>query len=181
VHELRSAIVVPVPEAAPVVDGWRERTLLTKPSTGVPAHVTLDFPFVPAAELTEELVDGLRELFAAVEPFEFELRRTGRFPHTLYLAPEPAEPFVALVDRLRTAYPDFPPYGGRYEGVVPHLTVAEGEDAVLDEAEADVLRSLPLSAVAREALLLEETEPQWARWETRAQLPFRAVTGRHGG
>jgi len=170
--ELRTAIVVPVPEAAATVDGWREQTLLTKPSTGVPAHVTLDFPFVPAAELADAVIEGLRELFAGVEPFEFELREPGRFSHTLFLSPTPEEPFVSLVERVREAYPAYPPYGGRYDRVVPHLTVAEGEDEVLDEAEADVLPSLPVRAVAREALLLEETEPRWGHWEVRARLPF---------
>ena len=172
--ELRTAVVIPVPEVAGLVDGWRERTLLAKPSTGVPPHVTLDFPFVPAARLDDEVVDRLRALFAAVEPFAFELVETGRFPHTLFLAPVPAEPFVALVERLRAAYPEFPPYGGRYDGVVPHLTVAEGEDELLDEAEADVRRFVPLRAVAREALLLEEAEPHWGRWDVRARLPFGA-------
>ena len=45
---LRSMVIIPVPEAADAVDRWREETCNDKPSIGVPAHITLIFPFVPA-------------------------------------------------------------------------------------------------------------------------------------
>ena len=37
----RHALVVPFPELAPVVDDLRERTCVSKPSHGMPPHVTL--------------------------------------------------------------------------------------------------------------------------------------------
>ena len=60
---LRSALVVALPEAAPAVDGWRERTCADRPSAGVPPHVTILFPFVPAAELGAGTIDRLHRLF----------------------------------------------------------------------------------------------------------------------
>jgi hypothetical protein len=42
----------------------------------------------------------------------------------------------------------------------------------MDEAEADVERSLPIESVAREVILLEEVEPDWGRWKARARLPL---------
>ena len=71
----RSALIVVVPEAEPLVHEWRLR--YDNAELGIPAHVTLIFPFVPAEEIGEELVDELRELFAAQPAFEFTLARVG--------------------------------------------------------------------------------------------------------
>jgi hypothetical protein len=172
VSGLRSALVVEVSEAAPAVDGWRERTSAAKPSNGVPAHVTVLFPFVPAAEIDAELLAGLRALFEDHPPFRFELRECRRFPAVLYLAPEPPEPFVALTDAVAAAYPGYTPYEGAFDSIVPHLTAAEGEPAVLDRAERDIRRWLPLAAEARDVLLLAEVEPDLARWREHTRLPL---------
>jgi 2'-5' RNA ligase len=77
----RSAVVVPVAEAARLVDGWRERTWTAKPSAGVPAHVTLVFPFVWRS--ATKGVAALRELTAGHHAFRFELGGTSRFPGVL--------------------------------------------------------------------------------------------------
>jgi 2'-5' RNA ligase len=169
---LRSAIIVAVPEAASAVDGWRERTCHVKPSSGVPPHITILVPFVQAAEVNSSHIEDLKGLFADVVCFEFVLRATARFPEVLYLAPDPSEPFVELVDVLRTTYTDYAPYEGAIEAVVPHLTVAEGGTETLDSAELDVSRALPIRSEASTALLLEEIEPDGTRWRTRARFPF---------
>src|SRR5262249_20863154 len=62
VSDLRSAVIVPVPEAAAAVDDWRERTCEAKPSTGVPPHVTLLVPFVAAAEITNHVIAELHDV-----------------------------------------------------------------------------------------------------------------------
>ena len=50
---------------------------------------------------------------------------------------------------------------------------AEGPERVTgDEAEADVAPQLPIHAHAHDVLLIEELEPNSARWATRARLPF---------
>ncbi|MGH3137774.1 MAG: hypothetical protein ACRDPV_14920 [Gaiellaceae bacterium] len=59
--------------------------------------------------------------------------------------------------------------------IVPHITTAEGAAEILDEAEADVLPRLPIAAEAREVLLVEEVEPDAARWRIHTRLPLRAV------
>jgi hypothetical protein len=134
---VRTALIVPLAEAAPVVDRWRER------STGMPPHVTLLFPFV--APVTDALVADLQALFA------------------------PVAPFAELTDELVRRHPDHPPYGGAFPAI-PHLTVVQGDDGLLDRAEEDVRPALPIVAEAREALLLEEGSP----WRVRARFPFSA-------
>jgi 2'-5' RNA ligase len=167
-----TAIVIAIPEAAPAVDGWRERTCLDRPSIGIPAHVTLIFPFVQAEHVAEEIVADLRALFSATPPFIVAFREARRFPQTLYLVPEPAEPFVRLTESIVERYPDYPPYEGEFDTIIPHLTVAHGDDTLLDKAAAEVGPELPIEAVVREALLLEELEPEWVRWGERARFPL---------
>ncbi|HEY2326556.1 MAG TPA: 2'-5' RNA ligase family protein [Gaiellaceae bacterium] len=171
---MRSAVIVPVPEASGAVDHWREQTGNDKPSIGVPPHITLLFPFVPAAQLTDEVIASLRDVVATVPAFELALRETARFPELLYLAPEPAAPFTQLTELIAARFPDYAPYEGAIAlaDLTPHLTVAYGDTELLADAEADVRPRLPITAVVREAVLLEEVEPNWGRWEVRAQLPL---------
>jgi 2'-5' RNA ligase len=170
---LRSALIVAVPEASSAVDEWREQTSSAKPSNGVPAHITVLFPFVPPTRLEDALTEDLRSLFARFECFSFELRTTGRFPDVLYLVPEPAERFVRLTEAVSHAYPNYPSYEGAFDTIIPHLTAAEGDADTLDRAEADVVARLPITARATEIVLLEEIEPCSARWEARARFPLR--------
>jgi len=172
VTELRSALIVAVPEAGPAVDGWRERTSVAKPSSGVPAHVTLLFPFVLAAEIDDALIAELHTLLGRTKAFAFELRQLRRFPSVLYLAPEPPEPFVRMTEALVATFPDYPPYGGVFDPIVPHVTVAEGEPEVLDEAERDIRQALPITARAEDVTVIEEVEPHPARWRSRTRIPL---------
>jgi 2'-5' RNA ligase len=165
-----TALCLPVPEAERVVAQLRERY---DPSAGagIPAHITLVTPFAP---ITDELHDELRAFFAAVAPFPFELTQTGRFPDTLYLAPEPAAPFEALIAQLSARYPDHPPYGGAFDTVIPHVTVAHAtRGATLDAIGAVVRSTLPVQALATTALLFEGSND--AGWTERGR--FRLGTG----
>jgi 2'-5' RNA ligase len=159
-----------MPQAARAVGHWLERTAAAKPSSGVPAHVTILFPFVPASEIDDALLGDLEPLFARFAAFDVELRRTDRFPGVLYLAPEPAAPFVSLTEAVMTAYPDFPPYGGVFESIVPHLTAAEGDVHTLARAEAEIRELLPIGAQVRDVVLLEELEADPSRWRARARF-----------
>ncbi len=169
---LRTALIVAVPEAGFAVNHWLERTADAKPSAGVPPHVTVLYPFAPAAALEDGILEELGALFAEHPAFAFELARCRHFPGVLYLAPEPSDPFRRLTEAVVAAYPEYPPYEGIFEEVVPHLTVAEGAHDVLMRAEADVRQLIPIPARATDVTLLEETEPDLGRWEFRALLPL---------
>jgi hypothetical protein len=116
-----------MPEAAAAVDAWRERTCEAKPSTSVPAHITLILPFVPASEIDYDLIAEVGALIGTGMSFCFALQETDRFPAAVSLAPKPAEPFIRLTDALRERYPRYLPYGGAFGSSVPHLTVATGQ------------------------------------------------------
>lgn len=159
---MATALVVPVPEAAPLVDAWRARTI---PVVGLPPHVTLTYPFAhPSISLFSEL----EELASALEPFDYVLARCGRFPGVLYLDPEPADPFLALTSAVLERWPEWPRYGGEHpDWVEPHVTAAVAE---LDEAEAAIAPQLPIAARATEILLVDELVPR--RWKALARFPL---------
>jgi hypothetical protein len=90
--------------------------------------------------------------------FSFELARISRFPEVAWLAPDPDNRFKALTELIASHYPDFPPYEGIHDQVIPHLTVAQGGADLQDRVEADLTRHLPIRAEAREVTLLVEDE-----------------------
>lgn len=162
-------MLVRVPEAEAVVGEWRQRYTLDAPA-GIPAHVTILFPFVAPARLGE-VEARLAELVAGTAAFDLTFPRTARWPELLYLEPEPAEPFVALTQAVEREWPDQPPYGGAHETIVPHLTVAEATDsALLDRIATDVDPHLPIDTRVREASVYVEDHS--GRWHEHRQLPL---------
>ena len=158
----RTALIVAVPEAEALVGAWRER--YDNASLGIPAHVTLLFPFVPSEKANDTLLAELRELFAAQLAFSFSLPRVARFPEVAWLAPEPATPFRRLTELIHSRYPDHPPYEGIHDEIIPHLTVGVGNAALQDEIELALTPHLPIDAEAQEVTLLVEDESgPWTR------------------
>jgi hypothetical protein len=140
------ALVVPFPDLAEAVDELRERTCVSKPSHGVPPHVTLLTPCPDdAAAIEEEL--------APFPPFDVSFVALDRFPGTLWLAPDPPGPFREMTEALVARFPEHQPYGGMFARIVPHLTVAQAD---LDEAAAALEPRLPLRSRAASAVLLRE-------------------------
>jgi 2'-5' RNA ligase superfamily len=172
--ETVSAVLVPVPEAERVVSHHRDR-LDAAATAGVPAHVTVLFPFVPPAAITAATLDALAAAVAPVSAFDCQFPATAWFgSDVLWLAPRPDEPFRALTWALTAAFPGYRPYGGAFEDVIPHLTVGDrpsGGIAELRAAEAEVLPLLPLSArVSRVWLMTGGAEP--GSWRTEAEFPL---------
>ena len=170
---LASAVVLLVPEADPLVDAWRKRY---DPSAalGVPAHVTLLYPWLPAP-LPDRAVAELGALFNVVPPFELSFSSLGRFPTSLYLAPDKDGPIRALMNALFTAFPQCPPYGGIHDEVVPHLTVMSLSsladfEARVAEVDQDLRTRLPVRTRIDQVTVLESDEA--GRWRTRAEIPL---------
>lgn len=164
-----AAVVVLVPEAEPVVGRWRQR-LDPSARTGMPAHCTLVYPFAPHGGIGEGVIERLRSLFSGVERFGVSFADTGRFDAALYLAPDPDLPLRRLTAAIVRLWPESPPYGGAFDQVVPHLTVAsEVDPAALGEVERDVRTQLPIHAELREAALYTVVD---GRWRLATRFPF---------
>ena len=131
-------------------------------SVGVPPHVTIVFPFLPADHLTLDVRRTLAAIAAGHRPFDVRFARVERFPTVVYLAPEPSPPFTRLTEAVVDRFPDFPPYGGAFEEVIPHLTITESGDAPFDVIAAEAEAALPFShRVTRLDVLAEAAEGRW--------------------
>jgi 2'-5' RNA ligase len=174
----RSALVVVVPEAEPVVSGWRRHFHSHSVARGIPPHITILFPFVPRGALDDGVLQALHRLYGPLRPFGFGLVSVETFPTTAWLAPAPAAPFLDLVAITRAAYPEYPPYGDPELVPVPHCTVGTDDDSGVVEEMARDLRvrlgpQLPIRCHAAELTLLEERPD--GTWATRATFPFEGA------
>jgi 2'-5' RNA ligase superfamily protein len=154
-----------VPEAEPLVGQWR-RLHTQVGGEGMPAHITLLYPFMDSSFLTGAVNQRLQRVLSQFEPVDVDLRSSAYFEggdeNVLYLVPDPEEPFVAITDALAYAFPEHPPYGGVFAEVIPHLTVAGSTDrALLAGIEEEVEPRLPIRAAVSEARLMERAPQGW--------------------
>jgi 2'-5' RNA ligase len=120
-------------------------------------HVTLLAPFGKDQDPMPGELAEVEDFFAQEAPFDFQLTQVCTFPDgTCYLSPEPAGRLSRLTHALHQLFPEYPPYEGRYDLVVPHLTIPE-------QATVD---SLPIQAHARTATLLHHEDGEWTELAT---------------
>jgi hypothetical protein len=140
------------------------------------AHVTLIYPFRDSSLLSTETARGVADVLGGFGSFSFTLTAATYFrcPRVvLYLRPEPAAPFEDLTRALASAFPETPPYGGAFEDIVPHLSVADERDPdLLATIEADVSPRLPIEATARKVELVEHAAEGWRLRQTFMLAPI---------
>jgi 2'-5' RNA ligase len=167
-----SAVSIVLPRADTVLGPHRVE-LAQSASWGVPAHVTVLYPFVPPASIDDDVLAGLAKAVATVPAFQVTLRQFGWFDDkVLWLAPEPAELFRALTAAVRQRFPDIAPYEGAHPDPVPHVTI--GHDApreVLVRAARAIEPHLPIREEVTAATLLQGS-PEPDSWHTIAQFPL---------
>lgn len=164
--ERRSGLVVPMPELEALV-GEHRRAWDPVAALGAGAHVTVLFPFAPPGRVDASVLDRIARALDGIAPFAVTFDTLETFPDdVLYLAPEPADRFRALTQALAAAFPEYPPYLGRFTDIVPHLTVTHRPDAPTAAVAAAVLPHLPVAAAATRVELWEEGVDE--RWSTRA-------------
>ena len=162
-----AALVILVPEAEALVSSFREKY---DPSAGkgMPAHITLNYPFNAYDPKRSAVLDELNQLFSNYPAFDFSLTRLGQFPGLLYLVPEPIQPFKQLIQTIAERYPDSPPYGGVFSEIVPHLTIAEVKDEnrfkqIGIEFSISSKGQMPINACASQIWLVETREEIWVK------------------
>ncbi|MER7204785.1 2'-5' RNA ligase family protein [Streptomyces sp. CB01635] len=118
-----------------------------------PAHITVLYPFLPAARITPEVHAELAALFADRAPFVLTFAEFRRYPGVLYLPPAPDHPVRALTRAVRERWPEAVPYRGVFgpEGLDPHLTLANDEgpetyERAYDALERELRPMLPVTA-----------------------------------
>ena len=92
-------------------------------------HITLLYPFRPAAEF-DEVAPAMAHVCAGLKPFTVELPTFHAFAHardhyTLWLAPEPREAVIALQAALGRVVPECDDVQRHPQGFTPHLSVGQ--------------------------------------------------------
>jgi len=169
-RDLRTALIAEIPAAERVAGRYRAR-LDPSAALGVPAHVTVLVPFVPVSKLGTAELDRLSALFAAVPVFDVRLDHTDWFgTSVLWVGPQNPAPFRDLTARVVAAFPDYPPYDGRFEDIVPHLTIGEGCPAdEMRRAEDQIAGRLPVADRVTAVTLIAESS-RGGQWRTLASF-----------
>lgn len=141
-----SALLLVSPGAEQAVSATRAR-MDSSARLGLPAHLTVLYPFRPVELLDTGDHHALERAYAAVDAFTVRAGSTAWFgERVLYVAPDDPAPFLAVIAATLAAFPGVAPYGGAFAEVVPHLTVGHDRPAgELREAERVVGAALPFS------------------------------------
>ncbi len=117
------------------------------------------------------LVAALGELFARFDATDVSYARVGRFGDVVWLAPEPAQPFLRLMHAVWAEWPDRPPYRGDIarDEVVPHLTVGHLDGDAADALAAELRRGLPIHGRLDRVWLMETAS---GRWRLHTEFPL---------
>lgn len=170
-----TAVIVPISAAEPAV-GAHRHDLDPAERWGVPAHVTILYPFVNPSEINDEVTRAVAAAVTSVEAFDCRFAHTRWFgEEVLWLAPDPDAPFRRLTAAVWQAFPQHPPYGGVHDDVVPHLSVADSQGgadlAAMRVAETTVRANLPIAAHVDTVLLIAGTT-QPSSWRVLQELPL---------
>ena len=196
-----SALIVPVPEAEGAV-GQSRLTLDQSAAWGIPAHVTILYPFLPPDQIDDDVLAALHDIIADVPRFDVTLTRVGWFADTVvWLAPEPDFSFRQLTAAVWQRFPEAPPYAGAHTQTIPHLTIGhDAPVAVLEQAAAAVTAHLPITAAIHTVHLVARIagpspspgpgpspspgpsrgpspsrDPSPGRWQTVSRFPLRST------
>lgn len=133
-------------------------------SRGLPAHITLLYPFAAAEELDGRLQAAVARALERHHAFAYRLGGPARWPEVLFASVDPEGPFRSLYADLAAAFPDFPTYGGGLE-FTPHVTVAEGTVGIGGLETSPAWSALPLQATASSVELIVLDEGAWTtKW-----------------
>jgi len=153
---LQSGVIVPIELPAPLAAIQAESG--AKMSPGLPAHVTVLFPFIPVGDLDPSVGAALTELAAATKPFRARFERIRRQDEMVWLLPVPQAPFLELTAAVVARWPAYQPYRGAFDSVIAHLTLVESGGAAIARAASAALEDGPFDVLIQELVLIGETE-----------------------
>jgi 2'-5' RNA ligase len=161
-----TALVVRVPEAEHAVGAWRLEHD-SSAALGVPAHVTVLFPWKPNRAITDEDLESLDTVCSRFEPFDAVFTAIEDRGDVIWMRPEPEQPFRNLTTAVWERWPEHPPYEGRFDDVIPHLTIADGElHGLSARIESSVGPHLPIRTPVNAIDLLAFEAGRWTTHRT---------------
>ncbi|WP_338051295.1 2'-5' RNA ligase family protein [Pseudonocardia acidicola] len=161
--------MLPVPAADPLLTAVAAQY----PDTvreGLPAHLTVLYPFVPADELDASVIEACARIVDGLAPLPVRFARCRARPGLIYLAPEPPDQVQRLLEAVWARWPDIPPYGGKYADASAHVSIALGPQ----EADRDAIVRLvePLLPIKSRLAELQVAVLGEGGWAIRSRLPF---------
>lgn len=175
--ERASAVDVSVSELRAVLAPFADPSF----PPGMPPHITLLYPWVPAPVPPDRLAT-LARVVQRCAPFSVRLGAVRQFPgHLLYLAVEPETEVRALMQRLGEAFPETPLYGGTIDDPVPHVSVRRCADedecaSMTAQIEAALASVRPID-VAVERVTVHERGDDGV-WRPRVEVALGAASER---
>jgi 2'-5' RNA ligase len=160
------AVPIAIPLALAQLRSHWDRAALA----GAQPHVTVLYPFLPEPDLTPAVEAELARIAATVRPFDVRFERVRPFHGLVWVEPDPATPFIRLTEAVVARWPEWPPYGGLFDEVIPHLTVVESDTAPLEEVETAVRLNLPFEARATRLELWRQDAA--GRWHPHWRFPL---------
>ena len=169
-----SALIIRV-ELPPGLEALRRRHVADAVE-GVPAHVTLLYPFAEPTSLFDAIHERVAAIVAGHRAWSMTLAGCGRWPDTLYATVEPDAAVRALQGELAGAFPSLPLYGDPGLPFEPHVTVVEGP-GVSDPAVAEdpAWAELPIDEHVADVQLIVRTA---GRWRVDRGFPLAGATAR---
>ena len=158
-----SALVFRVPEADEVYSAVGAGRL-----GGLPAHITVLFPFKPVIAIGRRTRSELHAIAARTPPFDVTFGGIDAFGTISYLTVEPADPPIEVSTAVWRRWPRYPPYGDPTLEMTPHLTLATG--VVPSDISATVAPYLPVKSTISSLTLM--TRRLTGRWRVAAQFPL---------
>jgi hypothetical protein len=156
-----TALIVRVPAADDAVSSWR-LAHDSSASLGVPAHVTVLFPWKPNKTITDADLAALRDLCGSFTPFDAEFVAVEDSGDVVWMRPRPEDPFRLLTAAIWEQWPEHPPYEGRFDDLIPHLTIADGDVVgLLEPIEESVGPHLPITTRVTELELIAFEDERW--------------------
>jgi hypothetical protein len=167
-----TAIVVPVPQAETAV-GEHRNVLDRAAAWGVPAHVTVLYPFLPPAQLNGQTLDRVGVAAGRLTATTATFAEVRWFDErVVYLAPEPAQWFRFATEVMVDAFPNCLPYDGAFDEVIPHLTIGDADDHQSMQAAAEAVRAhLPIHALVDRLWVMQGTTVD-ASWAVIEEIPL---------
>jgi 2'-5' RNA ligase len=153
---LQSGLIVAIELPAPLAAVRARFGALTSP--GLPAHVTILFPFILVGSLDPSVGAALTGLSAARQPFLARFEQVQRQDSMVWLVPGPQEPFLELTAAVVARWPAYLPYGGAYDSLIAHLTLVESSSEAIARATSAALRHGPFEVLVEEVQLIGEVE-----------------------
>lgn len=155
-----------VPEAQDLFDAVGGAT-----PGGIPAHITVLYPFIPPIRATQQTRDELAQLAAETDRFSVTITSLAQYEITTYLDLEPEAPIQALTHHIFDHWPNYPPYGDIDLYIQPHMALAQG--VIPSDVEATALPYLPVNAEITHLTMMVR---RWSgRWMIDSEFPLRTA------